>query len=105
MQRIRCRQAFQPTDSPTLLLPLSSHSSKLTSFPSPGKLRPGVAPSCPTMLGRSIMKRACLTIAVLLLLGSGAFVRADWQPAKGPLMTRWAKDVTPERVHPEYPRP
>jgi beta-galactosidase/beta-glucuronidase len=30
---------------------------------------------------------------------------ADWQPAKGPLMTRWAKDVSPERVHPEYPRP
>jgi hypothetical protein len=30
---------------------------------------------------------------------------ADWQPAKGPLMTRWAKDVVPDKVHPEYPRP
>ncbi len=30
---------------------------------------------------------------------------ADWQPAKGPLMTRWAKDVSPENVLPEYPRP
>jgi hypothetical protein len=30
---------------------------------------------------------------------------ADWQPAKGPLATRWAKDVTPEKVLPEYPRP
>jgi beta-galactosidase/beta-glucuronidase len=29
----------------------------------------------------------------------------DWQPAAGPLRTRWAKDVTPDRVHPEYPRP
>ncbi len=28
-----------------------------------------------------------------------------WQPAPGPLMTRWAKDVSPEKVHPEYPRP
>jgi Glycosyl hydrolases family 2, sugar binding domain/Glycosyl hydrolases family 2, TIM barrel domain/Glycosyl hydrolases family 2 len=30
---------------------------------------------------------------------------ADWQPAKAPLMTRWAADVKPDRVHPEYPRP
>jgi beta-galactosidase/beta-glucuronidase len=30
---------------------------------------------------------------------------ADWQPAKGPLMTRWAKDVSPRNVHREYPRP
>src|SRR5258707_1174673 len=29
----------------------------------------------------------------------------DWQPAKGPLMTKWAKDVSPAKVHPEYPRP
>jgi hypothetical protein len=29
----------------------------------------------------------------------------DWQPAKGPLMTPWAKDVTPDNVLPEYPRP
>jgi len=28
-----------------------------------------------------------------------------WQPAKGPLMTEWAKDVSPEKVLPEYPRP
>src|SRR5262249_5809151 len=30
---------------------------------------------------------------------------AEWQPAKGPLVTRWAKDVSPDKVHPEYPRP
>ncbi len=30
---------------------------------------------------------------------------APWKRAKAPLMTRWAKDVSPERVHPEYPRP
>lgn len=28
-----------------------------------------------------------------------------WQPAKAPLMSRWAKDVSPEQVLPEYPRP
>ncbi len=29
----------------------------------------------------------------------------DWKPAPGPLATRWAKDVSPDRVLPEYPRP
>jgi beta-galactosidase/beta-glucuronidase len=28
-----------------------------------------------------------------------------WQPAPGHLLTRWAKDVNPENVWPEYPRP
>ena len=28
-----------------------------------------------------------------------------WKPADGPLMTRWAKEVSPEKVHAEYPRP
>jgi len=28
-----------------------------------------------------------------------------WKPADGPLRTRWAKDVGPERALPEYPRP
>lgn len=32
-------------------------------------------------------------------------VAEDWQPKKAPLMTRWAKDVSPEKVHSEYPRP
>jgi len=30
---------------------------------------------------------------------------AGWAPAKGPVMTRWAKDVSPANAHPEYPRP
>jgi hypothetical protein len=30
---------------------------------------------------------------------------AGWSPAAAPLMTRWAKDVRPDRVRPEYPRP
>jgi beta-galactosidase/beta-glucuronidase len=28
-----------------------------------------------------------------------------WQAAQGPLQTRWAKEVSPENAHPEYPRP
>lgn len=31
--------------------------------------------------------------------------RDDWQPAPAPLLTRWAADVSPHAVHPEYPRP
>ena len=34
-----------------------------------------------------------------------AVLAAEWQPAAGPLKTRWAKDVTPDHVLPEYPRP
>jgi beta-galactosidase/beta-glucuronidase len=30
---------------------------------------------------------------------------ADWQPAAGPLKTRWTKDVSPTNALPEYPRP
>jgi len=56
---------------------------------SPRRRKQGVAASC-----------------VLALLGwATATVAADWQPAKGPLMTRWAKDVKADKVHPEYPRP
>jgi hypothetical protein len=43
----------------------------------------------------------------LVCLGLAAQVAAaaDWQPAEGPLKTRWAKDVSPRNAHPEYPRP
>ena len=34
-----------------------------------------------------------------------AGMAAPWQPAPGPLLTRWAKNVEPGNVHPEYPRP
>jgi beta-galactosidase/beta-glucuronidase len=32
-------------------------------------------------------------------------MNVTWQPVPGNLMTRWAKDVSPENVWPEYPRP
>jgi hypothetical protein len=51
------------------------------------------------------MKRMQLTMAFCIVLGMSRTNAADWKPAPGPLMTRWAKDVTPDTVHPEYPRP
>lgn len=30
---------------------------------------------------------------------------SDWKPVSGHIMTRWAKEVTPDNVLPEYPRP
>jgi hypothetical protein len=30
---------------------------------------------------------------------------AGWKPAEGPLMTRWAKQVSPDKAHLDYPRP
>ncbi len=32
-------------------------------------------------------------------------IQAEWKPADGPLMTQWAKEVSPSNAHPEYPRP
>ncbi|HYW78787.1 MAG TPA: glycoside hydrolase family 2, partial [Thermoguttaceae bacterium] len=31
--------------------------------------------------------------------------QSSWKPVDGPLMTRWAKEVSPDNVLPEYPRP
>jgi hypothetical protein len=50
------------------------------------------------------MVRIALTLVLFLSLWRGG-IGQDWQPQKAPLMTRWAKDVTPDKVHPEYPRP
>lgn len=46
--------------------------------------------------------RALLILTVLLLPTAHA---DDWKPAKGPLLTKWAKDVTPDKPLPDYPRP
>jgi hypothetical protein len=45
------------------------------------------------------------TPAFLLGLLATTAGAADRQPAQAPLMTRWAKDVHPDRTHPDYPRP
>jgi len=36
---------------------------------------------------------------------TGVFPQAGWRPADGPLRTRWAAEVSPDRALPEYPRP
>jgi len=32
-------------------------------------------------------------------------VKLSWAPIRGQIMSRWAKDVTPDNLFPEYPRP
>ena len=55
---------------------------------------------------RAWQKQSVRLSCALLLLGWAAAATAeDWKPANGPLVTRWAKDVSPDKVHPEYPRP
>jgi len=44
-------------------------------------------------------------LALVALLAGVAHAQADWKPAQGPLMTRWAKEVSPTNALPEYPRP
>ncbi len=52
-----------------------------------------------------ILYIAILTLS-LAIQSPLAPARAEgWKPAAAPLMTRWAKDVSPDKVHPEYPRP
>jgi hypothetical protein len=51
------------------------------------------------------MNHARLVIVTLMASTVSLWAWGGWQPAKGKLMTRWAKEVSPERVHREYPRP
>ena len=46
-------------------------------------------------------------VGIVLLSCVGSFAQSDirWKPADGPLTTAWTKDVSPEKVWPEYPRP
>ncbi|MEI2725900.1 MAG: sugar-binding domain-containing protein [Verrucomicrobiota bacterium] len=53
------------------------------------------------------MKPTLQRLALLGLLSCSPVWAADeaWSPAKGPLLTRWAAEVSPKNAHPEYPRP
>src|SRR5258706_4897590 len=42
---------------------------------------------------------------ILISLSTPLLAQTTWQPGKAPLMTRWGKDVKPDQVLPEYPRP
>lgn len=61
------------------------------------------------MLTRLTTRSRRLVTAVLAAATLSPFAHAQtntgWKPAAAPLMTRWAKDVSPESVRPEYPRP
>ncbi len=54
--------------------------------------------------------RRTLYWGLLLAFGLGSATQAQqsdtaWQPAAGPLFTRWSKTIDPAHVHAEYPRP
>lgn len=53
------------------------------------------------------MRRSVSILALFAALFalSGFASAAEWKMQKGPLVTRWAKDVSPDKVLPEYPRP
>ena len=52
------------------------------------------------------MRCLCIVlIALSFFLSSPTAWSDDWKPAVGPLVTRWAKDVSPTNALPEYPRP
>lgn len=46
----------------------------------------------------------CSLLALFALI-PGISAQETWKPAPGPLMTKWAKDVQPDKPLPEYPRP
>ncbi len=48
--------------------------------------------------------RRFVTVLAIVAIGACAPTPA-WQPARAPLMTRWAVEVSPTNAHPEYPRP
>ena len=46
-----------------------------------------------------------VSITLIFAITLGGIAMAQWKPVEGQLMTRWAKDVSPGNVWPEYPRP
>jgi hypothetical protein len=52
----------------------------------------------------SVMFRG-FVLSLLVAIIPTMHANGEWKPAEGPLATRWAKDVTPDNVWPEYPRP
>jgi hypothetical protein len=48
---------------------------------------------------------SCGLLILCIALPVCPSVLADYKPANGPLMTRWAMRISPNNVHPEYPRP
>lgn len=57
------------------------------------------------MMCRSKRTMAALLVAVGICGSIASPVEAEWAKKQAPVMTRFAKDVTPDKVLPEYPRP
>jgi hypothetical protein len=55
-------------------------------------------------LSKSFLAATSLLLSGILL-PTLAFAAQQWHPAQGPLKTRWAGQVSPADVLPEYPRP
>jgi hypothetical protein len=51
------------------------------------------------------MHRLSVNVVCFILIVHSIAVAGAWKPADGPLKTRWSKDVGPNRVLPDYPRP
>jgi len=49
--------------------------------------------------------KAWYWIVICLLLMSCSPIQSQWKPARAPLITRWTKNISPDNVHQEYPRP
>jgi beta-galactosidase/beta-glucuronidase len=54
---------------------------------------------------QSIQWSVITTLLSLSQLSLSRSLAAEWKLAQGPLATRWAKDVSPDKALPEYPRP
>jgi len=52
-----------------------------------------------------LLRKHTILLAIFLVTCGWVGVQAGWKPAAGPLMTKWAEDVSPDNAHPEYPRP
>ena len=49
------------------------------------------------------MKKSILVACSAILLSTAAY--AQWKPVGDKIKTKWAEQITPENVLPEYPRP
>lgn len=49
------------------------------------------------------MRKQLIMLAALLLAGSS--IQAQWKPVGDRLKTKWASEINPQKVLPEYPRP
>jgi len=54
-------------------------------------------------------KIPCLFLSLMLLIPAAGLQaqgkQKEWEPISGRIMTRWAQEVSPDNVWPEYPRP